>query len=102
MGLPRAAAGKLRGSLPNVNSTALSSTIPPATVAISQALEPRAANGRTSVRSTSSAEGRAQQQAPRRRRAAAASRAATAKVQPSTAPSITELPCEKLTVLETT
>ena len=45
--------GKPRGSLPKVNSTTLSSTMPPATVAISQAFEPRSANGRTSVRSTS-------------------------------------------------
>jgi hypothetical protein len=30
----------------------LSSTMPPATVAISQPFEPRSANGRTSVRST--------------------------------------------------
>ena len=101
MGLPVSRAGKLRGSLPNVNSTALSTTIPPATVAISQALEPRDANGRTSVRSTS------------RPKAAHSSRAAakaagigqpsrTANIQPSTAPSMTELPCEKLTVLETT
>ncbi len=43
--------GKPRGSLPKVNSTTLSSTMPPATVAISQAFEPRSANGRTSVRS---------------------------------------------------
>ena len=44
--------GKARGSLPNVNSTMLSSTMPPATVAISQPFEPRSANGRTSARST--------------------------------------------------
>ena len=44
--------GKPRGSLPKVNSTTLSSTMPPATVAISQPFEPRSANGRTSVRST--------------------------------------------------
>ena len=71
-----AAAGKLRGSLPNVNSTALSSTMPPATVAISQALEPRDANGRTSVRSTSRPKARAQQERPRRRQPAAANPAA--------------------------
>ena len=33
--------GKLRGSLPKVNRTTLSRTMPPATVAISQAFEPR-------------------------------------------------------------
>jgi hypothetical protein len=53
MGSVESIGGKLRGSFPNVNSTMLSSTMPPATVAISQALEPRAANGRTSVHSTS-------------------------------------------------
>jgi len=37
--------------LPKVNSTTLSSTMPPATVAISQAFDPRSANGRTRVRS---------------------------------------------------
>ena len=42
MGVSASRAGKLRGSLPNVNSTALSTTMPSATVAISQALEPRA------------------------------------------------------------
>ncbi len=40
--------------MPKVKSTALSSTMPPATVAISQAFEPRSANGRTSARSTTS------------------------------------------------
>ena len=44
--------GKLRGSLPKVNSTTLSRTMPPAIVAINQALEPRSANGRTRKRST--------------------------------------------------
>ena len=41
-----------RGSLPNVKSTTLSSTMPSATVAISQEFEPRATNGRTATRST--------------------------------------------------
>ena len=45
--------GKPRGSLPKVNSTALSATMPSATVAISQALEPRRTNGRTATSSTS-------------------------------------------------
>ena len=41
-----------RGSLPKVNSTTLSSTMPSATVAISQEFEPRPTNGRTATRST--------------------------------------------------
>jgi len=39
-----------RGSLPKVNSTTLSSTMPSATVAISQEFEPRITNGRTATR----------------------------------------------------
>jgi hypothetical protein len=38
--------------LPKVNNVAFSSTMPPATVAISQPFEPRSAKGRTSIRST--------------------------------------------------
>ena len=58
MGLGRQASdywkeGKLRGSLPKVNRTMLSSTMPPATVAISQALDPRSANGRNRTRAVS-------------------------------------------------
>ena len=41
-----------RGSLPKVKSTLLSAMIPSATVAISQAFEPRLANGRTASSST--------------------------------------------------
>ena len=44
--------GRLRGSLPKVNSIALSRTMPPATVASSQASEPFSTKGRTSSRST--------------------------------------------------
>ena len=44
--------GKPRGSLPNVKSTRLSTTMPIATVAISHALEPRFANGRMATSST--------------------------------------------------
>ena len=44
---------KPRGSLPKVNSTLLSATMPRATVAISQALEPRRTKGRTATSSTS-------------------------------------------------
>ena len=45
--------GRLRGSLPKVNITRLSTTMPSATVAISQASEPRLAKGRTAANSTS-------------------------------------------------
>jgi hypothetical protein len=41
-----------RGSLPKVNSTALSRTMPTATVAISHASDPRTTKGRTTHRST--------------------------------------------------
>jgi hypothetical protein len=44
--------GKPRGSLPKVNSTTLSATMPIATVAINHALDPRLANGRMPTRST--------------------------------------------------
>src|SRR5205085_5228739 len=89
-----------RGSLPKVNSTVLSATMPSATVAISQALEPRRANGLTARASTSS---------PYNAQSASASAAAGRKGQPyvtanvyvNTAPSIIELPCAKLTVFET-
>ncbi len=42
----------MRGSLPYVNRTTLSKTIPAATVDISQASEPSLANGRTANLST--------------------------------------------------
>ncbi|MNW10808.1 hypothetical protein D3C71_2081080 [compost metagenome] len=44
--------GRLRGSLPKVNMARLSTTMPSATVAMSQASEPRRANGRTAKNST--------------------------------------------------
>src|SRR5688572_32175994 len=89
-----------RGSLPKVNSTVLSATMPSATVAISQALEPRRANGRTATSTTTT---------PYSAHSASASSAAgmngqpsvTAKVYANTAPSIIELPCAKFTVLDT-
>eukprot|EP01022_Parablepharisma_sp_SALTPOND_P030357 TRINITY_DN760_c2_g2_i2.p2 TRINITY_DN760_c2_g2~~TRINITY_DN760_c2_g2_i2.p2 ORF type:complete len:1280 (+),score=504.50 TRINITY_DN760_c2_g2_i2:6407-10246(+) len=92
--------GRLRGSLPKVCRTRLSSTMPSATVDISQALEPWRANGRTASTSTST---------PQSAQAASASSTAShigqpsvwAKVKHRTAPSIMELPCAKLTVPET-
>ena len=58
--------GKLRGSLPKVNSTTLSSTMPPATVAISQALEPRSRERPHQRALDQQAEQRAQQQRQQR------------------------------------
>ncbi len=43
---------KPRGSLPKVNKVALSTTMPSATVAISQAFDPRFTNGLTAMNST--------------------------------------------------
>ena len=92
--------GMPRGSLPKVNSTTLSSTMPSATVAISQELEPRATNGRTATRSTTT---------PHTAQPASAATTASGSGQPnvtqnvkhSTAPSIMVLPCAKFTVLDT-
>ena len=92
--------GMPRGSLPKVNSTTFSSTMPSATVAISQEFEPRATNGRTAMRST---------MAPHRAQPASASRTATAgghcsvtqKTKHSTAPSIMLDPWAKFTVRDT-
>ena len=92
--------GMPRGSLPKVNSTTFSSTMPSATVAISQELEPRRTNGRTATRSTST---------PQAAQAASASATASHNGQPSvtqsvkhrTAPSIMVLPCAKFTVFDT-
>ena len=53
---------KPRGSLPKVNSTVLSATMPSATVAISQAFEPRRANGRTASQLDEDAVGGAQRE----------------------------------------
>src|SRR5208337_1784130 len=92
--------GMPRGSLPKVNSTTLSSTMPSATVAISQELEPRTTNGRTATRSTIT---------PHNAQAASATMIATGnghlnvtqKVKHSTAPSIMVLPWAKFTVRDT-
>jgi hypothetical protein len=89
-----------RGSLPNVNSTTFSSTMPSATVDISQDSERRRTNGRTAMNSTktlhaahsSSASGIA---------IASGQPSVTQKAKHRTAPSIMVLPCAKFTVLET-
>src|SRR5271154_2981820 len=92
--------GMPRGSLPKVNSTTLSSTMPSATVAISQEFEPRATNGRTATRSTTT---------PQSAQPASATTTATGNghfnvtqtVKHNTAPSIMVLPCAKFTVRDT-
>src|SRR5208282_3438779 len=92
--------GMPRGSLPNVNSTTLSMTMPSATVAISQEFEPRATNGRTAMRSTTT---------PQSAQAASASTTASVNGHPSvaqnvkqsTAPSIMVEPWAKFTVRDT-
>jgi hypothetical protein len=89
-----------RGSLPNVNSTTFSSTMPSATVAINQAFEPRCTKGRTAIRSTI---------APQTAQSPSAAITAsvrgqwkvTQKVKHRTAPSIMALPCAKFTVFDT-
>ena len=93
-------AGMPRGSLPKVNSATFSSTMPSATVAISQAFEPRRTNGRTAMRSTMTPHARS----PRAHRMTARPSGqcrVTQKVKQSTAPSIIALPWAKFTVLET-
>ena len=50
---PETGNARLRGSLPNVNITTCSSTMPTATVDISQPLLPARTNGRTTKRSMS-------------------------------------------------
>src|SRR6516162_168493 len=89
-----------RGSLPKVNSTTLSSTIPSATVAMSQEFEPRTTNGRTATRSTTTPHSA---QAERATTIATGSGHfnVTQKVKHRTAPSIMVLPCAKFTVRET-
>lgn len=52
MGICASSEGSERGSLPKENITRLSSTMPSATVDISQASEPRLAKGRTAMNST--------------------------------------------------
>jgi hypothetical protein len=92
--------GRLRGSLPKVNSTTLSTMMPPATVAMSQASELRSTNGRTRTRSTIR---------PKTAQPASASGAAIQNgrpnviisVKPRTEPTIIALPCAKFTVFET-
>src|SRR5712691_7469119 len=89
-----------RGSLPKVNRTTFSSTMPRATVASSHAFEPRWTNGRTATRSTT---------APHSADSASAAITArvsghwkvTQKVKHRTAPSIMVEPCAKLTVFDT-
>ncbi len=93
-------AGMPRGSLPNVNRTTFSSTMPSATVAINQAFEPRWTKGRTAMRSTI---------APQTAQSASAAITAsvrghwrvTQNVKHRTAPSIMALPCAKFTVFDT-
>ena len=92
--------GMPRGSLPKVKRTAFSSTMPSATVAISQELEPRRTNGRTATRSTMT---------PQAAQASSARSTASGSGQPNvthnekhrTAPSIMVPPCAKFTVLDT-
>src|ERR1700749_1806555 len=92
--------GSARGSLPNSTITTLSSTMPSATVAISQELVPRTTNGRTAIRSTIR---------PQTAQASSATGTAagigqcklTASAWQITAPSITEEPCAKFTVPDT-
>src|ERR1700751_5385927 len=89
-----------RGSLPKTKRTTLSTTIPSATVAISQELEPRSPKGRTARRSTR----RPHAAHPRRASGTAAGSGqpnVTQAVKHRTAPSIIVLPWAKLTVLDT-
>src|SRR6476620_4386178 len=91
--------GMPRGSLPKVNSTAFSRTMPSATVAISQELEPRAMNGRTATRSTATPHS-AQATSARTTASASGQPSVTQKVKHSTAPSIMVLPWAHLIVVE--
>jgi len=92
--------GMPRGSLPKVNSTTFSSTMPSATVAISQAFEPRTTKGRTATRSTTTPQS-AQRASARITARPMGQPSVTPKVNASTAPSIIVLPWAKFTVLET-
>ena len=92
--------GSARGSLPNSTITTLSSTIPSATVAISQELVPRATNGRTAMRSTTRPQ-TAQANSATGTAASIGQCSPTASAWQTTAPSITEEPCAKFTVPET-
>ena len=88
-----------RGSLPKVNRTTFSSTMPSATVAISQEFEPRRTKGRTATRSTTTPQARTAPGGKHRDRERPAQR--DPKLKHSTAPSIMVPPCAKLTVLDT-
>ena len=92
--------GMPRGSLPNVNSTTFSSTIPSATVAINQEPEPRRTNGRTAIRSTATPQS-AHSASAAGMDSTSGQPSVTQKVKHRTAPSIMVLPCAKFTVLET-
>src|ERR1700760_4352101 len=99
-GSSASAEGSARGSLPNNTITTLSSTMPSATVAISQELVPRATNGRTAMRSTVSPQAA-------QTKSAAGTAIAIGQCRPiasawqTTAPNITEEPCAKFTVPDT-
>ncbi len=93
--------GMPRGSLPKVKRTTFSSTMPSATVAISQELEPRRTKGRTATRSTMTPQAA---QASERQRATARGSGqpnVTHNEKHRTAPSIMVPPCAKFTVLDT-
>ncbi len=92
--------GSARGSLPNSAITTLSSTMPSATVAISQEFVPRATNGRTAMRSTTRPQ-IAQATSAAGTAAIIGQRIPIAKAWQMTAPSITDEPCAKFTVPET-
>ena len=79
--------GMPRGSLPKVNSTTLSRTMPSATVAISHELEPRDTNGRTATCSTTTPHN-AQVASAKTTASASGQPSVTQKVKQSTAPSI--------------
>src|SRR6202035_4239924 len=92
--------GSARGSLPNSTITTLSSTIPSATVAISQEFVPRATNGRTAIRSTTRPQ-TAQANNATGIAATIGQCIPTTRAWHSTAPSMTDEPWAKLTVPET-
>ena len=89
-----------RGSLPKVNRTTFSMTMPSATVAISQELEPLRTNGRTATCSTMTLH-TAHRSSEAGMASASGQPNVTQKVKHRTAPSIMVLPCAKFTVLDT-
>src|SRR6266513_3899489 len=97
---PENGEGKLRGSLPKVNSTTFSRTMPMATVDISQAFDPARTNGRTTNRSTRTPQS-AQSASDAAMPGTSPHCSCCEKTKTSTAPSITDVPWEKLTVEET-